>query len=101
MAPSSDNQRIRQIPSTLEADIDAFLIDRQARNLSPSSVAWYAEKLAVASARRARDGVEDVADLAPAHLRRLVLDYSGNHRPGGVHCIYRAMRTFLNWYELD
>jgi len=82
------NQRIRQIPSALEADIDAFLTDRQARNLSPRSIAWYAEKLAVAGTRLAQDGVDDVADLTPAHL----------HRAGGVDGIYRAVRCFLNWW---
>ena len=98
MGTQKSNQRIRQIPSALEADIDAFLTDRQARNLSPRSIAWYAEKLAVAGTRLAQDGVDDVADLTPAHLRRLVLDYAKDHRPGGVHGIYRAVRCFLNWW---
>lgn len=62
-------------------------------------VDWYGEKLGVAAGILARYGVEDIADLAPAHLRRLVLEYGENHRPGGVHCLYRALRTFLNWWE--
>jgi hypothetical protein len=84
MAASHAQRRAKGLPLALQADIDAFLIDHQARNLCPRTVAWYEQKLALAGRLLAQDGVEDVANLTPTHLRRLVLEFGESHRPGAT-----------------
>ena len=44
--------------------------------------------------------VERVLDITPKLLREYLLWLeSSGHNPGGIHCYFRVVRTFLIWYE--
>ena len=102
MSNHACNQRIRLVsPTNLETEIRDFLIDRQARGLSPNTVAWYNEKLRIAQDIFASYGIEQVKDIRPTTVRQLLLELSETHNQGGVHGIYRALRAWLNWWELE
>jgi site-specific recombinase XerD len=85
--------------SSLSREIDAFLIDRQARGLSPRTVEFYRQKLALFQEYLQECGVESVYDITSAILREFLVDASRRHTPGGTHAIYRAVRAFLLWWE--
>lgn len=102
MCALESNQRIRLISSpALDTDIRDFLIDRQARGLSPRTVCWYDEKLRVVQRILASYGVEQVEAIRSTTVRQLLLELGQTHNQGGVHGFYRALRAFLNWWETE
>jgi len=100
MSKGQSTLRIRE-KANLDREIDAFLIDRQARGLSPRTVKYYEGKLGLLREYLTTRGIVAVESINAPILRRLLLELSTTHNPGGVHCIYRAVRAFLNWYEAE
>jgi len=93
---------IRLVSKTaIQQEIDAFLIDRQARGLSKRTVAWYGEQLNPFAQHLASQGLTDVEAITPDLLRRYFVDLSQTHNEGGVHGRYRAIRAFLNWWTTE
>ena len=84
--------------SHLASDITAFLVDRQARGLSAGTVEFYRKKLRYVQAYLEARDVPSVQDVTPHLLRRLLIDLGQRLNPGGVHAVYRAVRTFLRWH---
>ena len=81
-------------------DMAAFLVDRQARGHSPGTVQFYKKKLAYWRRMFTDYGVADVPTITPTHIRRGLLTLTDEgHNAGGVHACWRALRTFLRWYE--
>ncbi len=99
MSASQSNPRIypQRHPSLLEEA--AFLVDRQARGLSPRTVAYYREKLNVFSFFLSAQGVCGVREITPQVLRSFLLHRSKSHSPGGVQAVFRAVKAFLHWWE--
>lgn len=88
----------------LEVWIEAFLIDRQAQNLSKNTVLYYRDRLNKLLEFAQTQAVNQVSQLTPDVLRRFLLWLERiGHNPGGVHACYRALRAFMLWYwqELD
>ncbi len=46
-------------------------------------------------------GVLDTRSINPNHLRAYLLHLGERRNPGGLHCTYRAVKTFLRWYEAE
>jgi site-specific recombinase XerD len=102
MSTSDNNQRIRLVfKPELADEVRDFLIDRQARGLSPKTVAWYSEKLAIALSFFSSHGVDQTIDMRATHVRGFLIELGLTHNPGGVHGIYRALKAFLNWWESE
>jgi integrase/recombinase XerD len=86
----------------LESEIAEFLIDREARNLSPKTLAWYRSGLKIWRAFAADQGILRTQDTTPSHLRRFILFLSERgHNPGGVANIYGTLKAFLNWFQVE
>ena len=100
MSTANSTLRIRQI-SGVAQEIEAFLVDRQARGLAPGSLRFYTQKLAHLREYCRTHAIQEVEDLTAHLLRRLLLDFSRDHNPGGTHGLYRALKAFLRWYELE
>jgi len=83
---------------TLAREIDEFLLDRRARQLSPRTIAWYDEKLRLFARFAVDQGVATLQELTPGLVRRYLLDLADTHNPGGVHGMFRALRALVNWY---
>jgi len=83
--------------SDLARDVTAFIVDRQARGLSLRTVEYYASELRCWQAYLEARGLCRVQDLAPDHLRQYLLHLQESRNAGGVHCAYRALRSFLCW----
>ena len=100
MALVNSDQGIRQFPTgTLARDIISFIVDRRAANLSPGTIGFYRNKLDYLAQYAVRAGLSDTEQVMPAHLRELLADLAQSHRPGGVHAIFRALRTFFRWWS--
>jgi site-specific recombinase XerD len=96
-------QRLSELPrSGLLQDIRAFLLDCQARRLSPRTVSRYGDEL-----RYWREWLNDrdvttVRDVTANHLRSYLIHLESQGRnAGGQHIAFRVLRTFLKWYERE
>jgi len=102
MSATEGNPRIYLLShSPIEQEITAFLVDRQARGLSPSTIEYYREKLATFRAFCTAQAVKNVYAVTARLMRSFLLALFEMHNPDGVHGHYRAVRAFLNWWEME
>jgi len=85
----------------LRLEIDEFLVDREARNLTPKTIAWYEAGATALHRYMAGEGVTETAQITPALLRRFILHLREHHNPGGVFGIFGAVKVFLRWYASE
>lgn len=88
----------RNLPSTpLDSEIAEFLIDREARNLSAKTLAWYQSGLKIWRSFASDQGILRTEDTTPSHLRRFLLFLTERgHNPGGVVNIFGTVKAFIN-----
>ncbi len=86
----------------LDVWIEQFLFDRQAQNLSAGTLRFYRLKLRRFAEFCHGRAITRVQQITPADLRHFLvwLEESG-HNAGGRHAYYRAVRSFLLWYEAE
>lgn len=77
----------------------AFLIDCQARGLSPNTVRIYRAELR--AFERWLHDLRDVLALSADHIRRYMLHLAETRNAGGQHIAYRVLKTFFRWYERE
>ena len=85
----------------LDYQIEDFLLDGQARGLSSGTLRFYSQKLALLGAFARGHGIDDAKDISAQGLRHLLTQLSKDHTAGGVHCVYRATKVFLRWFERE
>jgi site-specific recombinase XerD len=100
MSTPNHTLRIRQKPD-LDREVEAFLIDRQARGLASGTLRFYTQKLAHLQTYLSSQGITTVEGITAPLLRRFLLAFSRDHTPGGTHGVYRATKAFLRWYERE
>lgn len=82
-----------------EHDLAEFILDRQARNLTPKTLLWYTHSLGVWVRY---SNLQATQDITPGLLRRFLLHLAEQgHNAGGVANIFGALKAFLNWYESE
>ncbi len=81
--------------------VNAFLIDREARGLSPRTIGFYRDELRYLQMYLEGQGVDDVLEVTADLLREYILALKGHRNPGGVHAAYRATKVFFRWYEAE
>jgi site-specific recombinase XerD len=65
-------------------------------------VEFYKKKLGKYTHYLESRSITDLERLTPDHIRQFVLWLAEQgHKPAGVHCFYRAVKTFLRWYEQE
>jgi integrase/recombinase XerC len=103
MATTTKNQwcitRLEQ-DTDLLTWIEAFLIDRKAQGLAKGTLYFYQKKLKLFIDFCKAQIITQVTDFTPSFLRKymLYLEDTG-HNDGGRHACYRALKTFLYWWE--
>jgi len=100
MIPQNDTLRILQVLESpqLSLDVQAFLLDAQARNLAPGTLRYYSQKLYPLIAYLSGLGIQQTERVTSTHLRHwLVYLQDTGHNPGGVHGFYRAAKAFFSW----
>lgn len=80
----------------------AFLQDRKAQNLSKRSIEWYEYKLQGFLNFCSDNQIKEPEEITPQFLRSYLLYLQDKgHNDGGVRSYYRAIKAFLNFYELE
>ncbi|MBI3960233.1 MAG: tyrosine-type recombinase/integrase [Chloroflexi bacterium] len=83
----------------LSLAISDFLLDRQARNQTPSTLRWYRRCVAMWRDYLLTQNVTQIEDVTPAHVRRFIVHLSERgHTPGGVVTLFTGVKAFLRWY---
>jgi site-specific recombinase XerD len=93
MSASHENRRSTQF---LAAEIEEFLVDRQARNYTPSTLEWYRRCLTKWLDFCAEHGVESTHDVTSSHVRRFLVELADDHSRGGVATLFTSLRADLN-----
>ena len=93
----SHNRPASHFPIDLE--LQDFLLDRQARNLSPNTLRWYRYGLDIWRAFAQTENISTTDSVTPAHIRRFLVHVAERgHNPGGVAHIFGALKAYLRWY---
>ncbi len=96
MSVSRPDQSLRLLPSLpLKLEIQSFTADCRARGLSPKTIHIYTTNL-----RGLQDWIQcqDAADITPNQLPGYLIHLQDvGHNPGGVHQVFRVLRTFFRW----
>jgi len=103
MARTTTNQWIitkLELDTHLLTWIEAFLIDRKAQGLSDGTLYFYQKKLKLFTEYCEAQVLTQITEISPSFLRQymLYLEETG-HNEGGRHACYRALKTFLYWWE--
>ncbi len=94
-----------QPPQILQKDdlrkwIAVYLHACRSRNLSGGTLEFYDKKLNVFAVFCESLGIFNISQLQAEHIREfLIVLEEKKHRPAGIHCFYRSIKTFLKWYE--
>ena len=79
---------------------ESFLIACKAENVAKGTLKFYRVKLRYFLDYCDSQAITQFEQLTPDVLRRFLLSLEEKgHNPGGIHAAYRALRTFLNWWE--
>jgi site-specific recombinase XerD len=82
--------------------IDAFILDRKARNYSTGTIYFYKHKLKKFWKYCQLKGITQTKQITPALLRNFLLWLEAEgHNEGGRFTFYRAVKTFLLWYQVE
>jgi len=80
--------------------IESFLFDRKSQNMAPGTLFFYQVKLRTFLKYCDGQQITRLSQLDSNELRRFMAWLEGTgHNPGGRHALYRAIKTFLLWYE--
>ncbi|HSR19608.1 MAG TPA: phage integrase N-terminal SAM-like domain-containing protein, partial [Anaerolineales bacterium] len=96
----NDQWTITKTGAHLESWLEAFLVDRKAQNLAAGTLYFYTKKLALFIQFCQGQAISTVEHITPDSIRRYLFWLEETrHNPGGIHDCYRALKTFLLWYE--
>jgi integrase/recombinase XerD len=79
--------------------LEAFLIDRKARGMAKGTITFYTKKLKLFVDYCDTQVVKNISQITPALIREYLLYLESGYNPGGIHACYRALKTFLFWWE--
>ena len=93
-------QDISQLTDDLEECVNAFIYDRLAQNLAEGTIRFYKTKMKLFIGFLDSIGITKIIEISPQTIRSyLVFLEEKGHNPGGIHAAYRAVKTFLHWWE--
>ncbi len=88
-------------PARLTQDVTAFLIAKQAQGVSPRYLEFLRDELRFFGEFLADAGLDTVQSITAQAIRQYLIALGKRRNPGGVHCAFRAIKTFLRWYETE
>lgn len=82
--------------------IEAFILDRKSQNISSGTIHFYQYKLKKFWQFCQLKGVNQTKQITPKLLRNFLLWLEAEgHNEGGRFTFYRAIKTFLRWYQVE
>lgn len=88
-------------PSDFAQDVTAFLIAKQAQGVSPRYLDFLRGELRFFGDFLAKEGLDTVQDITAQTVRQYLIELGQRRNPGGCHCAFRVIKTFLRWYEAE
>lgn len=91
-------------PDSLDTFILHFLQAKRLESLSPYTLRFYMQQLSHLQSYCQDKQIKQVTQLTSTILRDFLESHiASGHNPGGLHAVFRVIRTFLIWYgrELD
>ncbi len=90
--------------SNIQVDLlslkESFFTRCRSQGLSPGTIHFYKIKLSKFTSFCLEKWISSILELTPSILREYLLFLQDTgHNPGGRHAHFRAIRTFLYWYE--
>ncbi|HMN00527.1 MAG TPA: tyrosine-type recombinase/integrase [Anaerolineales bacterium] len=86
----------------LQPWISAFFHACRARNLAIGTIEFYNKKLRAFTDFCLENHADRIGGIKADLIRNfMIMLAEAGHRPAGVHCYYRAIKTFLKWYERE
>lgn len=103
MQQTNYDQRLKlETGEYIETWLEAFLIDRRAQNVSNGTMGFYRAKFSLFVKFSNSQAVSKIEQITPDVLRRYLLWLGDTgHNAGGVFACYRAVKSFLIWYEQE
>lgn len=87
------------VKDPLSLAISDFLLDRQARNQTPATLAWYQRCVAKWRDFLMTQNVTQIEEVTPAHVRRFLVHLAeSGHSQGGIVTLFTGVKAFLRWY---
>jgi integrase/recombinase XerD len=81
---------------------ELFLQACRSRNLAQGTIEFYSKKLNAFIAFCSYIAITNISQITPETIRHFhIFLEEHNHKPGGIHCYYRSLKTFLKWYERE
>lgn len=100
-APAAEQTRLpaaQPTVHTLQAEMDAFLLDREARNHTPATLAWYRRCLRHWQCFLESQAIHATAQVTPTVVRAFLVHLAQRgHTPGGIATLFTGVKAFLNW----
>lgn len=88
------------VSSDVDREINDFVIDREIRDLTPKSLRWYKNSLAIFAAWLKTQNINSTADITAADMRQFLIHLKDRgHSPGGRSNLYAAVRAYVRWYK--
>ncbi len=85
---------------SLKESFESFIFDRQAQNLAAGTIKFYKVKMKLFFQYLEKIGITRITEITSQILREyLIYLEETHHNPGGIHAAFRAIKTFLNWWE--
>jgi integrase/recombinase XerD len=101
LAPAAEQTRLpaaQPTTHTLQAEMDAFLLDREARNQTPATLAWYRRCLRHWQTFLDSQAIHATAQVTPTVVRAFLVHLARRgHTPGGIATLFTGVKAFLNW----
>jgi integrase/recombinase XerD len=102
MAKQQSRQKTKQPSITLPDAVGVFLMDREARNFTPKTLAYYRERLGYLLPYCTEHGIGNADELTAAVIRAYLVHRQGRGlAPHTVHGDARAIRTFVRFLADD
>ena len=80
--------------------INAFIIDRKAQGMKKGTIYFYKQKLALFEKHCEINNITCIDQINAFDIRNYLFYLEETkHNAGGIHACYRALKTFLRWYE--
>lgn len=86
----------------LEREIQDFILERRIRKVSKSTLSWHKTCLARFATFCYDHEVTATQQITANLLRHFVMSLEeAGHNPGGLANIYRSVKAYLNWFEIE
>jgi len=87
---------------SLQEWLQIYLHACRSRNLSAGTVEFYEKKLNAFLQFCSALAITEVEQVSADHIRQFLIHLEEqSHKPAGIHCYYRSVKTFLKWYERE